>query len=133
MTKARSVFVAHKHLEAAFVQSMAVRLLDVKCRWRLADVIPLVDGWQALAFDAIREAQAFVLIVTPESLDSESCQFEWKIAVDLGKPIIFLELASELQLETPDRPVTVLHIAASRDFPYKAADALQRVLATFGP
>lgn len=96
MTSRPRVFIARQRTEASFVQRLEVELLRSAVDWRFNEVIPYVRGWETLAEDAIRESAAFVFIATTSSLDSGPCQFEWRTAVSLGKPILRIDIGQRI-------------------------------------
>lgn len=46
------------------------------------------QDWQAILLDAITACDAFIYVLSPESIASEWCQWEFAHAVELGKPIV---------------------------------------------
>lgn len=87
-------------------------------------MIPRVDGWKILAEDEIHRAQAFVLVVTPDSLRSDSCRFEWTVATRLSRPIMRLELGPCDHLEVPATLRHTNRIQVQRHDPENSARAL---------
>ena len=99
------------------MQALRVALLETG--WRLNDVIPYVHGWEALAADAIDEADAFIMLATPTSLESEPCLIEWEKAVELDKPIIRLDVGARWEHLVPD------HLAAHLSDRQRSAGAVR--------
>ncbi len=59
------------------------------------------QAWQEQLAVAIRSNDAFVYLLTSDSVASEWCQWEFSTAIDLGKPIIPVQLDPDLDLPDP--------------------------------
>lgn len=55
------------------------------------------QDWKDTLFQGIRQCEAFVYIMSPESLASEWCQWEFARAVEMGKPIIPVRLQTNVK------------------------------------
>ena len=83
------LFISYAHVDKPIVQDWIVSKLvagghDVWFDARLIDG----QGWKQQLSDAIERSDALVYCITPESIDSEWCQWELAKAVELEKPAI---------------------------------------------
>lgn len=119
-------FISYAHKDKKTVQ----RLVDVLCNlghdpW--FDKQLVAGLWQQQLHDAIQAADAFVYALTPESVASEWCQWEFVTAIQLGKPIIPILLDSTTQLTVVLKQYQ--YIDASKGFTPAAKQQLQTYLA----
>lgn len=130
MASTRRAFVAHQRVDAAFVQTVAVHLLNLATGWILNDLIPYIDEWEPLAVKAIEDADAFVLVTTRGSVDSRPCRVEWEAALKLGKPIIRIDLDCCPGALVPETLRDAPAVVATTERAEIAAEALHNELTT---
>jgi hypothetical protein len=82
------LFISYAHTDKWQVKQLVEILEDAGHQpWFDNKLLPGQDWKQALA-DAIVDCESFVYAMTPESITSEWCQWEFTKAVELGKPVI---------------------------------------------
>lgn len=96
------LFISYAHVDKAIVKDWVVSKLvagghDV---W-FDDRLVAGQDWKQQLNDEIKRSDALVYCMTPESVDSEWCQWELKRAVDLGKAVIPVLMQARTQL--PDQ------------------------------
>ena len=84
-----SVFVSHSRKDKDFVGELKVALekhgYDV---WvDVEDILPTED-WLAVVYSGIEKADAFVFVISPDSIRSEDCQRELDHAVEHNKRLV---------------------------------------------
>ena len=82
------LFISYAHSDVAQVKE----LVDIfraggHDPWFDHKLLPGQD-WKAILLDAITACDAFVYALTPDSVVSEWCQWEFARAVELGKPVV---------------------------------------------
>ncbi|MBZ0284132.1 MAG: toll/interleukin-1 receptor domain-containing protein, partial [Anaerolineae bacterium] len=99
------LFISYAHVDKFQVS----QLVDVL---READYDPWFDhklmpghDWKAELYKAIERCDAFLYALTPESVQSEWCQWEFGQAVHLGKPVIPVLMQSKTDL-----PPAIAHL-----------------------
>ena len=83
------IFVSYTREDQQFVAELIRRLRDENFNlWLDRDSIRSGDDWQVSIDNALRSAQAIIVVVTPKSRQSEYVTYEWSFAMSLGIPII---------------------------------------------
>ncbi len=110
------VFISYKHGDKAFVETLTHQLQMAGFRvWVDAEELRAGENWREAINDAIRDAFAVILIVTPEVKSSEYVTFEWAFALGAGVKIVpvmleptlmhpQLEMLQYLDFTDPARP-----------------------------
>lgn len=93
-----SVMISYSRKDLAFVRKLFERLLaqgftkeDIWVDW---EGIPLTADWMAEITEGIQSANAFIFVISPDSIASEVCAKELAIAVESNKrfvPILYRE------------------------------------------
>ena len=97
------LFISYSRRDKAFVEALHVALEqrghDAWVDW--AD-IPHAADWDEQISEAIRDAQAFVFIVSPDSVASEVCRREALRAGEMHKRVIGIQLRDIGDATAPD-------------------------------
>jgi molecular chaperone DnaK len=92
------IFVSYARVDKAHVQELvAILRAGGHEPWFDVHLLPGQD-WKAILKREIARCDAFVYALTPASLASEWCQWEFAMAVNLGKPVIPVLLNRETKL-----------------------------------
>ena len=84
----RHVFLSYCHDDADFAQILKERITAGGfATWKDLD-LRAGDNWRAEIDDAIKEALAVVLVVSPRATASEYVSFEWAFALGAGVPVL---------------------------------------------
>ena len=119
---ARTVFISYARADKDYVADLYALLSAAGRRvWLdVHDIPPGVD-WRQVMTPAIAEADAFVFVVSPDSLGSEWCASELEIAFAHGKPVVPIVLRDPNGAAVPPSLAAVPWLSA-RD-----ADLVSRV------
>jgi TIR domain-containing protein len=105
------VFVSYSRMDAGFAtwlrDALVARGLEV---WLDVDEIGAADDWRSVVAAAIGDAEAFVFVVSRDSLRSDMCLHELRLALAYETRVVAL-----LRDATPDLPnelARVEHVAA---------------------
>ncbi len=89
ITTTTKAFLSYSRKDGEFARQLHGHLnqnqLDLWADW---DSIPLTSNWMAEIVAAIEESDAFIFIITPDSLTSEYCMKELEIAVQNNKRLV---------------------------------------------
>jgi TIR domain len=86
-----AIFVSYAHADLSFVRELRSGLVKSGHEvWLDVDEIAPSDDWLASIERALENAEALVFVVSRESLRSESCMHELRLAAAHGKRIIAL-------------------------------------------
>jgi WD40 repeat protein len=120
-----AAFVSYSHRDDAFVIALA-RALEAAGRnvWLDADDIPPGATWRTELGTAIEAADAFIFVLSPESVRSEECQAELRRAVEIGKRLVALD---HRPTDRPPPELTEIQWIRSRD-----ADDMDRIVEEVG-
>ncbi|MBN1201919.1 MAG: SUMF1/EgtB/PvdO family nonheme iron enzyme [Anaerolineae bacterium] len=92
------LFISYAHVDRPLVAQLVSILRAGGCDpWFDHRLLPGQD-WQAELLRAIRACDGFVYALTPESVASEWCRWEFAEAVKLGKPVVPVLLQAGTQL-----------------------------------
>ncbi|HEX2619357.1 MAG TPA: toll/interleukin-1 receptor domain-containing protein, partial [Phototrophicaceae bacterium] len=58
------------------------------------------EPWEDQLIAAIKKCDVFIYVLTPESVNSSYCQWEFKQAVEMGKPV--LPILAQADTELPE-------------------------------
>lgn len=84
----KKIFISYSHTDQSRVEKLVELLREAGYDpWFDHRLLPGQD-WKAELLKAITEADIFVYAITPESVASEWCQWEFSKAIELGKSII---------------------------------------------
>lgn len=83
------LFISYAHDNLYLVETLVVQILRDAGHepWFDHSLIP-GPPWKEQLFEAIEDNDAFVYALTPKSVTSEWCRWEFEQAVELGKPIV---------------------------------------------
>ncbi|MBV9616991.1 MAG: HEAT repeat domain-containing protein [Ktedonobacteraceae bacterium] len=87
----KHVFISYKHEDFDFAESVKLRLEEVGFKTWKDDHIHAGEEWRNSIDQAIKNAFAMVVIMTPEAKASEYITYEWSFAVGMGVRIIPLK------------------------------------------
>ncbi|NDJ77604.1 MAG: SUMF1/EgtB/PvdO family nonheme iron enzyme [Chloroflexi bacterium] len=95
------LFISYAHSDIAMVRSLA----DILQRgghdpWYDHRLLP-GQHWKTVLHESIQQCDAFVYLLSPESVASEWCQWELAEAVKLGKPVVPILIQAGTPLEPP--------------------------------
>ena len=116
-----SVFISYSRSDSAFVNDLATRLREAGCKvWQ--DISGLRGGqtWASEIDRAVRDSDALIVVLSPDSSASEWVQKETLLAMKLHKPIVPILLR---ETEIPVQLVNLQFI----DFREDTAEATQRL------
>lgn len=83
------IFLSYSRKDKEFVQKLAKSLADDKRDvWVDWEDIPVTADWLEEIYQGIRESNAFVFVISPDSVQSEVCGWELKYALDNKKRLI---------------------------------------------
>ena len=86
-----AIFVSYAHAGLSFVRELRAGLVKSGHEvWLDVDEMEPSDDWLASIERALEDAEAFVFVVSRESLRSENCMQELRLAEAHGKRIIAL-------------------------------------------
>src|SRR5690606_1345621 len=81
----RQIFISHAHQNTNFAHRLANDLRQKGYKvWIAPDSIPLGERWVEAINRALRESGIFLLVSTPEGVDSEWVQDETNYAIELA-------------------------------------------------
>ncbi len=84
-----NLFISYAYPDKQRVENQLIRVLRSGGHTPHYDLNLVVGkNWQQALFEAIGRSDAFIYVISPASVDSEWCQWEYASAVRLGKPII---------------------------------------------
>jgi hypothetical protein len=86
---ASTVFISYSREDKAFVERLHAALIEAKhSTWVDWQDIPPTAEWLAEVYDAIRRADAFVFVISPDSAVSKTCSLELAHAIEHNKRLI---------------------------------------------
>ncbi|MDX1994031.1 MAG: toll/interleukin-1 receptor domain-containing protein, partial [bacterium] len=92
------LFISYAHVDVYQVRQL-VDLLRAGGHETWFDHSLIVgQDWKQQLYDAIKSCEGFVYALTPESVASEWCQWEFGQAVEMGKPIFPVLMQARTQL-----------------------------------
>ena len=84
-----NLFISYAYPDKQRVENQLIRVLRSGGHTPHYDLNLVVGkNWQQALFEAIGRSDAFIYVISPASVESEWCQWEYASAVRLGKPII---------------------------------------------
>lgn len=92
------LFISYAHVDEYIVQQVVHILTEGGHKPWFDQALKVGGDWKKQLQDAIMDSDAFVYALSPESVQSEWCQWEFATAVSLGKPIIPVLLQSKTPL-----------------------------------
>jgi len=100
------LFVSYTQQDMERVKPLVTHLRDAGHDFAAGGTMPLRDDeWQDQLRQIIRESDAFVYALTPNSIESEWCRWEYMIAIEEGIPLIPVMLESTaLDMHLDDHP-----------------------------
>jgi hypothetical protein len=116
-----SVFISYCREDARFVARLAHDLRRRFVRVWYDERLQVGQEWRKTIAQAIRTTDAFVLVVSARSLESDNVKWENTVASTASKPILQIYLDSEL----PDDPVLHSVKAEGEDGYVRVLNALQ--------
>lgn len=118
------LFISYAHVDKFLVNTQIVDILTSAGHSVWFDERLVVGGdWKKQLADEIANSDALVYVMTPESVASEWCQWELKIAVEKQKPIVPVLLQERTPL--PDSLRNIQFVDFSRG---ATGDAVARLL-----
>lgn len=83
------IFVSYAHNDKPLVRPMVVTILQTAGHtvWFDVEILPGQE-WEKEILTAINACDAFVYAMTPASLASQFCRWEFETAIKLGKPVV---------------------------------------------
>ena len=101
------IFISYSRKDKKFVQHLSEKLVDLDKKawvdWR--DIPPTIE-WFETILSAIEKTNAFVFVISPHSIASETCKKELAHALKCNKRLIPI-LYSEVDLDTVPDSVSV--------------------------
>ena len=92
------LFISYAHVDRYRVNELVEILRDASYEpWFDHRLLPGQD-WKAELLRAVKMCDAFLYALSPESVESEWCQWEFSQAVEMGKPIIPVLLQARTKL-----------------------------------
>ena len=91
------LFISYAHVDWQFVENLARRLSRYHDVWYDDRLHAGVDWWETIQ-ERLRWCDCFLYVLSPESLASEYCQEEYRIARELGRPVLPLRLQGNIEL-----------------------------------
>lgn len=82
------LFISYAHVDNYRVRELVDILRQGGHEPWLDSALLAGQEWQAKLFEAIEKADAFIYVLTPESVEAKWCLIEFEHAAKLGKPII---------------------------------------------
>lgn len=82
------VFISYSHDDLDFAQNVKHELERRKINVWIDELTPAGDDWRQDIEDALRNAYAILLILTPSATDSRYVTYEWAFAIGAGIPVI---------------------------------------------
>jgi len=83
------LFISYAHVDKSLVKKQIVDILEAGGHTAWFDEQLIVgQDWKQQLSDAIRKSDALVYAMTPDSIASEWCQWEYVEAARLGKPVV---------------------------------------------
>lgn len=92
------IFISYAHVDEYIVQQVVHILTEGGHTPWFDQALKVGGDWKQQLQDAIMDSDAFIYALSPESVQSEWCQWEFTKAVSLGKPIIPVLLQSKTSL-----------------------------------
>lgn len=86
------VFISYARRDLEFVEEMRAQLRDAKLEVWTDRVLSPGSDWRLEIDDAIRNAFALIVVITPESKSSEYVTYEWAFGLGIGIRVIPLIL-----------------------------------------
>lgn len=98
-------FISYKHDDGDFAAILKQKIEEAGITGWIDDNLQAGEEWREMIDRAIRESDALIVIMTPESKASEYVTYEWSFALGVGVPVIPVMLK-----KTPLHPrLDVLH------------------------
>jgi hypothetical protein len=111
---AKEIFISYSRRDQEFVTRFASDLnAQVAGVWFDQSTIQLGQKWHDEIMDGIRECRAFILVLSPDSMESKYVQEEVNKALELGKtifPVIYRAAQWSGQFETLVREIQTLDL-----------------------
>lgn len=127
---AKDIFISYSRRDQEFVTRLASDLnTQVANVWFDQSTIQLGQKWHDEIMDGIRECKAFILVLSPDSMESKYVQEEVNKALELGKtifPVIYRPAKWTGQFETLTREIQTLDLRSGSytDSFHKLVDGL---------
>lgn len=110
----KEIFISYSRRDQEFVTRLATDLnAQVAGVWFDQSTIQLGQKWHDEIMDGIRECKAFILVLSPDSMESKYVQEEVNKALELGKtifPVIYRPAKWEGQFESLVKEVQTLDL-----------------------
>jgi hypothetical protein len=126
----QEIFISYSRRDQEFVTHLASDLnAQVAGVWFDQSTIQLGQNWHDEIMDGIRECKAFILVLSPDSMESKYVQEEVNKALELGKtifPVIYRPAKWKGQFETLLKEVQTLDLRSGSytDSFHKLVDGL---------
>lgn len=91
------IFISYHHSDTRFVEALQSQLLDAEFQtWRDPD-LPAGESWREAIDQAIRDAAALALVLSPAGKASPYVNYEWAFALGAGVKVIPLLLGLTME------------------------------------
>ncbi len=130
MTMTKDIFISYSQRDQEFVTRLASDLdTQVAGVWFDQSAIQLGENWHDEIMDGIRECKAFILVLSPDAVESKYVREEVNKALELGKtifPILYrsAKLTGEFELLVKDIQTLDLRSGSYTDNFQKLVDGL---------
>ncbi|MEO1164977.1 MAG: toll/interleukin-1 receptor domain-containing protein, partial [Chloroflexota bacterium] len=88
----KHVFISYKREDVEFVFELEQQLKQADVDVWTDAQIQAGQNWRSKIDDALQDAFAVIVVMTPEARTSEYVTYEWAFAMGLGKPIVPLTI-----------------------------------------
>lgn len=115
------IFVSYAHADAELVYPELIWLKEQGCNIWYDEGISPGTQWRDELANAIRSADLFLYLVTPQAVQSNNCRQEVNYALDADKPILAIHLKSTelpegLKLSLSDRQAIFKHELTDQEY-----------------
>jgi len=85
----KRVFISYSRIDVEFARSLASALSNAGADvWIDVEDIPAGMKWSRAIQQGLDTAEAMLVVISPESVDSHNVEDEWQYFMDQGKPVI---------------------------------------------
>ncbi len=141
---ARELFISYSRRDRAIVETIARHLRQAGLSVWYDSALEGGQHWWDAILSHIRQADAFLTMLSPESLSSAPCLMELRYAVALGKPLLPVRISDAVDPSAmiPEalRPIQMFNLAHVVEIPQQGAEgweglesAVWRVCGTTAP
>lgn len=127
----KRIFISYSRRDAAVVEALARRLADTGYGVWYDSALEGGQHWWDAILDAIRASDAFVTMLSPDSLSSAPCLLELRYALALGKSILPVRLSNAVDPNTmlPEalRPIQLVSLATVVEIPQQGGAGWERL------